>query len=200
MAALSVNVRPVALHGEQQAPARRCPHRQKLRAKRRFQPPQQRQRLCCREPLQLSWKLGKAAPLHRQNRGAGAVPQAAAGIPQRREGRGLSQKHHRDRQPFTPEAVGRCRPEQHRQHKVHPRRRHQQRSAVHIRIEHTPGIGDVLSCQQSQRQNASRQRAGDGEGQQCQPPEMPLPAEGRQRQQHPRRRLHRRGGQKRASR
>ena len=82
-------------------------------------------------------------------------------------------------------------PENHCHNEIDAGDGNQQGLCINIGIEHPAGAGDALPRQQSQRQNRPSQSAGYPEGQQCQPQEMPLPAEGHQRQQRPRRDFHR---------
>ena len=198
--ALVVNHRPVTPHAEQKAAAGCRPHREQLGTQFRKPTPQQRQRLGRAALPRLRGQLGEAAALHRQYRVPGGVPQAVPSVPESRQRRGASQQRHPDGDSLPPQAVGCRRPENHCHQQVDARCRNQQNSAVDVGVEHPPGVGDALPCQQSQCQNHPRQHAGNGKGQQRQPPEMPFTAEGQQRQQHAGRRLHRKRGQKAPSR
>ena len=184
---MPIDLRPFTSHAEQQSAAGGCPHQQQLGPQLRKLLPQQGQGLRWGAGLKLRRQLGKAAPLRRQHRVPGGVPETVAGVPEGRQGHGLPQQAHPHGQPFSPDAVGGGRPEDHRQQQVDPGRGKQQGPSIDVGIKDAPGAGDALPRRQSQGQYYSRQTAGHGKGQQGQPQKMPFPAEGRQRQKHSRR-------------
>ena len=92
------------------------------------------------------------------------------------------------------------RPEHHRQQQIGPGGPYEQHLGVHIRVENAVHRRHGAACHQSQGHHAARQGPGKAKEQRRQPAQMLLSAKGRQGQQHPCRRLGRRGRQKAQSR
>ena len=204
------NFRPIAAHRQQQSavhPHRMVGDQPEPQIRRR---PQQRLQQLCRT-LQ-RWRGQQAPDLprqravqppwrHHQHRLAGhRVPEGIPRVAKGGEGRLPAAEAHPGRHQLPPDALSGRRPEHHRQHQIGRGGGNQQDPGVHVRVEHAVHHRHAATGQQAQSQHTTRQGAGDGEEQQRQPQQLLLPAVGRQRQQHPRRQLHRRGGKKAQSR
>ena len=87
--------------------------------------------------------------------------------------------------------MSRRRPENHGQHQIGRRRGEHKDSAIDVRVKHAPDRRALSAGKQAQGQHTSGHSTGDRRQQERQPEKPLLTAEGHQRQQHPRRRLHR---------
>ena len=204
------NFCPVAA-GRQQQPARHTHrpvgHQAPPQLRRRL--PQRLQQIR-REPQQPRRQkmpgLGRQSAVqgprrHHQHRRAGhRVPQGAAGVQQGCQGGGPSAHAHPYAHQLTPQAMACRRPEHHGQNQVRRPGGDQQHFGGDVGIEDASHHRHAASRQQAQPQHASGHCTGNGKQQQRQPPQPLLGAEGDDRQDHPRRQLHRQRSQKTAPR
>ena len=179
-------------------------------------PPQPRRRLLQgfqqirREPQQLrrqqTSRLGRQGAIqssrrHHQHRRPGhRVPQSAAGIQQRCQGRDPAVYAHPDIHQLSAQAVAGRRPKHHRQYQVGRRRGDQQYLGGDIGIENAPDHRDTASRQKAQPQHAPSHGAGHSKEQQRQPQQTRFGAEGDQGKNHTHRDLYRQEAQKAAPR
>ena len=131
---------------------------------------------------------------------AARLPQAVAAVPQGCQLRRPAPYAHPHCQQLAPHAVAGRRPEYNRQQQIGPGGSYEQHLGVHIRVENAVHRRHGAACHHSQGHHAACQGPGKAKEQRRQPAQVLLSAKGRQGQQHPCRRLGRRGRQKAQSR
>ena len=176
--------RPVGRQPGPESRSRRPQGLQQLLRRPQIPPGQQPHRLRGQGPVQ-------GAGGRHQHRPPVRGTEAVSAVPQGRQLRRAVSDPNPHRQELPLHAVARHPPEYHGEYRVGRRPRHRQSPGVHICVQHAVHRRNAAPRQQSQPQHTARHSAGDREKQQSQPQQLLLAAVGRQRQQHPRRQLHR---------